>query len=85
MKKNPLKTRGGTRVFAHGEDAHAQRLTSELVDFRAASVNPSFARWAGHEEDSDVKSSRINRGYTIYGTEYLKSEAEKVNYIIDIT
>ena len=40
--------------------------------------------WAGHEEDSDVKSSRVNRGYTVYSTEYLKSEAEKVNYIIDI-
>lgn len=41
--------------------------------------------WAGHEEDGDVKSSRINRGYTVYSTDYLKSEAQKVNYIVDIT
>lgn len=41
--------------------------------------------WAGHEEDRDVKSSRINRGYTVYSANYLKSEAEKVNYIVDIT
>ncbi len=41
--------------------------------------------WAGHEEDSDVKSSRVNRGYTVYSTDYLKSEAQKVNYIVDIT
>lgn len=40
--------------------------------------------WAGHEEDSDVKSSRINRGYTVYSAEYLRAEAEKVNYIVDI-
>ncbi len=41
--------------------------------------------WAGHEEDGDVRSSRVNRGYTVYSADYLKREAEKVNYIIDIT
>ena len=36
--------------------------------------------WDGHEEDSDVKSSKIDRGYTDYSEEFLRSEAEKVDY-----
>ena len=40
--------------------------------------------WAGHESDVDVKSSRVNRGYTRYSSEYLHAEAQKVNYVIDL-
>ncbi len=36
--------------------------------------------WAGHEQDADVKTSKVDRGYTDYSEEYLLSEAEKVKY-----
>ena len=38
--------------------------------------------WAGHTFDSDVKTSAVDRGYTTYGEEYLRKEAEKVNYAL---
>ena len=36
--------------------------------------------WAGHEQDADVKTSKVDRGYTDYSEEYPLSEAEKVKY-----
>lgn len=44
-------------------------------------VNPELVMlWDGHSQDSDVKSSRVDRVYTDYSEEYILSEAEKVNY-----
>ena len=37
-------------------------------------------KWVGHEYDQDVKTSRVDRGYTDYSDEYLLSEAQKVDY-----
>ena len=36
--------------------------------------------WSGHEFDNDVKTSRVDRGYTTYSDEYLFREASKVRY-----
>lgn len=36
--------------------------------------------WAGHSFDKDVKTSAVDRGYTTYSEEFLRKEAEKVNY-----
>lgn len=36
--------------------------------------------WDGHEEDKDVRSSKVDRGYTTFSPEFLLSEAEKVDY-----
>ena len=36
--------------------------------------------WDGHSFDKDVKTSAVDRGYTTYSDEYIKAEAEKVNY-----
>ena len=36
--------------------------------------------WAGHESDSDVKTSRVDRGYTTYSEEYLLAESKKIDY-----
>ena len=36
--------------------------------------------WDGHKDDKDVKTSKVDRGYTDYSKEYILSEAEKVNY-----
>ena len=36
----------GTRILAYGEDSHTLRLTSELVDLRAANANLILCRFA---------------------------------------
>lgn len=36
--------------------------------------------WDGHEFDADVKSSKVDRGYTRYADEYYFGEIKKVNY-----
>lgn len=38
--------------------------------------------WAGHSFDKDVKTSAVDRGYTTYSEEFMRKEAEKVNYIL---
>lgn len=44
-------------------------------------VNPEVVMlWSGHEFDNDVKTSRVDRGYTTYSDEYLLSEINKINY-----
>ena len=44
-------------------------------------VNPEVVMlWAGHESDSDVKTSKVDRGYTTYSEEYLLSEINKISY-----
>ena len=44
-------------------------------------VNPEVVMiWSGHEFDNDVKTSRVDRGYTTYSDEYLFREASKVRY-----
>ncbi len=36
--------------------------------------------WSGHEFDNDVKTSRVDRGYTTYSEEYFFSEINKIDY-----
>ena len=36
--------------------------------------------WDGHEIDTDVKSSKVDRGYTQYSDEIYFGDIEKVNY-----
>ena len=36
--------------------------------------------WAGHSFDKDVKTSAVDRGYTDYSMEYMRSEAQKIDY-----
>ena len=36
--------------------------------------------WVGHESDGDVKTSRVDRGYTTYSDEYLLAEINKIDY-----
>ena len=38
--------------------------------------------WDGHEFDKDVKTSKVDRGYTNYSLEYQLREAEKITYEI---
>ena len=36
--------------------------------------------WTGHKSDSDVRTSKVDRGYTTYSDEYMNSEMLKYNY-----
>ena len=35
-------------------------------------------KWVGHEYDQDVKTSRVDRGYTDYSEEYALQEVNKI-------
>lgn len=37
-------------------------------------------KWVGHEYDSDVKTSRVDRGYTDYSQEFMLKEINKFDY-----
>ena len=44
-------------------------------------VNPEVVMlWVGHESDGDVKTSRVDRGYSTYSDEYLLAEMSKIDY-----
>ena len=61
---------------------HELRYTF-ITRCKECGVNPELVMlWDGHEMDDDVKTSKVDRGYTDYSEEYILSEAEKVNYEI---
>ena len=37
-------------------------------------------KWVGHEFDQDVRTSRVDRGYTDYSEEFMLKEIHKVEY-----
>ncbi len=39
--------------------------------------------WTGHESDADVKTSKVDRGYTTYSEEYMFSEIKKYSYELE--
>ena len=59
---------------------HELRYTF-ITRCKECGVNPEIVMlWDGHEEDKDVKSSKIDRGYTDFSWEFQLKEAEKVDY-----
>lgn len=38
----------------------------------------------GHEFDADVKTSRVDRGYTDYSQEYILQEINKIDYELQL-
>lgn len=43
--------------------------------------NPELVMaWVGHEYDADVKTSKVDRGYTDYSREYVLQEINKIEY-----
>ena len=40
-------------------------------------------KWAGHEFDQDVKTSRVDRGYTDYSENYILKEILKIDYELE--
>lgn len=80
--KNTVTSSIGTmlrRLFPH-HHPHELRYTF-ITRCKECGVNPEVVMlWDGHTQDKDVRTSKVDRGYTDYSEEYLLAEAEKVNY-----
>ena len=71
---------GGTRYVFPERHVHEFRYTF-ITRAKECDVNPEVVMlWAGHESDSDVKTSKVDRGYTTYSEEYLLGEVHKIDY-----
>ena len=69
------------RIFP-GRHVHELRYTF-ITRAKECGCNPEVVmKWVGHEFDADVKTSRVDRGYTDYSEEYLMQEINKINYIL---
>ena len=67
------------RVFPE-RHIHEFRYTF-ITRAKECGVNPEVVMlWAGHESDNDVKTSKVDRGYTTYSDEYLLAEVHKIDY-----
>ena len=67
------------RIFP---DRHVHEFRYTFITrAKECGVNPEVVMiWSGHEFDNDVKTSRVDRGYTTYLDEYLFRETSKVRY-----
>ncbi len=67
------------RVFPN-HHPHELRYTF-ITRCKECHVNPELVMlWDGHKSDGDVRTSKVDKGYTDYSEEYILSEAEKVDY-----
>lgn len=68
-----------TRLFPN-HHPHELRYTF-ITRCKECGVNHELVMlWDGHKDDKEVKTSKVDRGYTDYSKEYILAEAEKVNY-----
>lgn len=67
------------RIFP---DRHIHELRySFITRAKECGCNPELVMaWVGHEYDADVKTSKVDRGYTDYSQEYVLSEINKIEY-----
>lgn len=67
------------RIFP---DRHTHELRYTFITrAKECGVNPEVVMlWVGHEHDQDVRTSKVDRGYTTYSEEYLLSEILKIDY-----
>lgn len=67
------------RIFP---DRHIHELRYTFITrAKEMGCNPELVMaWAGHEYDADVKTSKVDRGYTDYSAEYVLSEINKMDY-----
>ena len=67
------------RIFP---DRHVHEFRYTFITrAKECGVNPEVVMiWSGHEFDRDVKTTRVDRGYTTYSDEYLFREASKIKY-----
>ena len=67
------------RIFP---DRHIHELRYTFITrAKECGCNPEIVmKWVGHEYDQDVKTSRVDRGYTDYSEEYALQEINKIDY-----
>lgn len=67
------------RIFP---ERHVHELRySFITRAKECGCNPELVMaWVGHEYDADVKTSKVDRGYTDYSKEYVLSEINKIEY-----
>ena len=79
-RTNKDTIRDGVKRIFPNRHAHELRYTF-ITRSKECGVNPEVVMlWAGHETDNDVKTSKVDRGYTTYSEEYLLSEVRKIDY-----
>ena len=77
---NKDTVRDGVKRIFPNRHIHEFRYTF-ITRSKECGVNPEVVMlWAGHESDEDVKTSRVDRGYTTYSEEYLLAESKKIDY-----
>lgn len=77
---NKATVRDAVKRIFPDRHIHEFRYTF-ITRAKECGVNPEVVMlWSGHEFDGDVKTSRVDRGYTTYSDEYLLSEINKIDY-----
>jgi len=71
------------RIFPE-RHLHEFRYTF-ITRAKECGMNPEVVMLlTGHESDKDVKTSRVDRGYTTYSEEYIRKEISKYEYDLEI-
>ena len=80
--KNTVTSSIGTMLRRLFPNHHPHELRYTFITrCKECGVNPEVVMlWDGHTQDKDVRTSKVDRGYTDYSEEYLLKEAKKVNY-----
>lgn len=67
------------RIFP---DRHIHELRYTFITrAKECGCSPEIVmKWVGHEYDADVKTSRVDRGYTDYSQEFMLQEINKIDY-----
>ncbi len=69
-------------IFNHAHHPHELRYTF-ITRAKECGCNFELVMlWDGHKFDGDVKSSKVDRGYTDYSEEYYFTEIEKFEYAL---
>lgn len=77
---NKATVRDAVKRIFPDRHIHEFRYTF-ITRAKECGCNPEVVMlWVGHEFDDDVRTSRVDRGYTTYSDEYLLSEINKINY-----
>ena len=81
-KTNIAAIKSTIRRLFPNHHTHELRYTF-ITRAKESGVNQELVMlWDGHEFDKDVKTSKVDRGYTNYSLEYQLREVEKITYEI---